>query len=79
LPPDTRHGEAPLQRVFSLRGLTPITAGRVGGESIENQQESTKSTLNTEQIEVIAAVVSGAAVTAATKAAGVDRTRFIYG
>ena len=43
---------------------------------MENQQKSTKSTLTTEQFEVIAAVVSGATVTAATKAAGVDRSTF---
>ena len=46
---------------------------------MDNQQKSsksTKSTLSTKQIEVIAAVVSGATVTAATKTAGVDRSTF---
>ena len=43
---------------------------------MEDQLESTKSTLTTQQCEVIVAVVSGATVTAATKAAGVDRTTF---
>jgi hypothetical protein len=43
---------------------------------MENQQQSTHSTLNTKQMEVIAALVNGANVTSATKAAGVDRTTF---
>ena len=43
---------------------------------MENRQKSTESTLSTEQIEVIAALVRGATVTSATKASGVDRTTF---
>ena len=43
---------------------------------MENQQESTKPTLTTVQVEVIAAIVSGATITAATRKAGVDRTTF---
>ena len=43
---------------------------------MHNQQKSTESTLTTEQFEVIAALVGGATVTAATKAARVDRTTF---
>jgi hypothetical protein len=43
---------------------------------MENRRQSTQSTLNTQQFEVIQALVGGATVTAATKAAGVDRTTF---
>jgi hypothetical protein len=46
---------------------------------MKNQQNSTLSTLSTlstEQAEVIAALVTGANVTSATKAAGVDRGTF---
>jgi AcrR family transcriptional regulator len=43
---------------------------------MDNRQKSTESTLATEQAEVIASLVSGATVTAATKAAGVGRSTF---
>jgi ACT domain-containing protein len=43
---------------------------------MENRQKSTQSTLNTDQFEVIRALVGGATVTSATKAAGVDRSTF---
>jgi hypothetical protein len=42
----------------------------------QNSTNSTNSTVTTEQAEVIAALVSGATITSATKAAGVDRSTF---
>jgi hypothetical protein len=56
-PLHSRHSEAALQRVFSLRALYAIGENcgkRKGG--MENQQKSTKSTLKKDQIEVIVAV-----------------------
>ena len=43
---------------------------------MDNGQNWTESTLTTEQAEVIAALVSGATITSATKAAGVNRSTF---
>jgi hypothetical protein len=45
-------------------------------ENRPKSTQSTKSTLNTQRFEVIQALVGGATVTSATKAAGVDRSTF---
>jgi hypothetical protein len=63
--------------VFRFAGHRPVRELREKETGdMENRRKSTQSTLNTEQFEVIQALVGGATVTSVTKAARVDRTTF---